>query len=314
MNAVEPPAQTQEHPFALVLRSLTDHSCRYKPAGPDKIRATCPSHRDRRPSLVVTRRDDRVLLHCFAGCGFGHVLKALGLSAQDMFVQNAPHAGPPKMVASYDYVLLDGTLIAQKVRLEPKGFRWRRPDPQRPGGWRWSLEGVEPGLYRLPELLDKQQVFCVEGEKSADLLWGCGMPATCPPSGASKWDQAWSTDLSRLGCRELLILADADRSGIAHAQRVAALSYRLTSGLPGDVMNVKIIRLPGLSSGQDVFDWIQSGETSGRLLELASAARHWSPDAEKLARLERTRELTRERVRKWRDRRRMKRIPARGVA
>jgi len=314
VNAVELTTQIQENPFALVLRALTDHGCTYKHAGLDKIRAICPSHRERRPSLVVTRREDRVLLHCFAGCGFGHVLKALGLRAQDMFVQNAPRADPPKIVASYNYVEMDGTLVAQKVRFEPKSFRWRRPDPQRPGGWRWLLEGVEPGLYRRAELLDQRQVFCVEGEKSADLLWGLGIPATCGPAGASKWEQAWSEELSQLGCRELVIIADADKSGVAHAQRVAALSYRLASGTPSDVMNVKLLQLSGLSSGQDAFDWIQSGETAERLLELASTAPHWSPDAEKLARLERTRDLTRERVRKWRDRRRMKRIPVRGVA
>jgi hypothetical protein len=32
-------------------------------------------------------------------------------------------------------------LVHQTVRLTPKAFRQRRPDPATPGAWIWNLEG-----------------------------------------------------------------------------------------------------------------------------------------------------------------------------
>jgi hypothetical protein len=49
--------------------------------------AKCPAHEDRSPSLSVSRgRDNRMLLHCFAGCRVEDVLGAVGWRMVDMFV------------------------------------------------------------------------------------------------------------------------------------------------------------------------------------------------------------------------------------
>lgn len=37
----------------------------------------CPAHKDRSPSLSVTERDGKVLVHCFAGCSQSDVVTAL---------------------------------------------------------------------------------------------------------------------------------------------------------------------------------------------------------------------------------------------
>lgn len=48
--------------------------------------AKCPSHDDRTASLSVAEGDDgKVLLHCFAMCGIGDVVSALGLQLGDLF-------------------------------------------------------------------------------------------------------------------------------------------------------------------------------------------------------------------------------------
>lgn len=48
--------------------------------------ARCPAHEDRTASLSVSEAPDgRVLLHCFAGCGAGDVVAALGLRLGDLF-------------------------------------------------------------------------------------------------------------------------------------------------------------------------------------------------------------------------------------
>lgn len=58
--------------------------------------ALCPAHDDRSPSLSVSIGDDgRVLIYCFAGCGAGDVVAAVGLSLSDLFDQthNNDHSG-----------------------------------------------------------------------------------------------------------------------------------------------------------------------------------------------------------------------------
>jgi hypothetical protein len=56
-----------------------------KSTGRDTWAAKCPAHKDRSPSLTVKALDDRVLLHCFAGCGAIDVLDALGLAWVDLY-------------------------------------------------------------------------------------------------------------------------------------------------------------------------------------------------------------------------------------
>ena len=56
-----------------------------KETGPDRWIACCPAHDDRSPSLTIRDCDDeRVLLHCFAGCETEAVLSALGLTFADL--------------------------------------------------------------------------------------------------------------------------------------------------------------------------------------------------------------------------------------
>lgn len=52
--------------------------------GPDKWQACCPAHDDRLPSLAVRVVDDRILVHCFGGCGTDAVMGALGLEMSDL--------------------------------------------------------------------------------------------------------------------------------------------------------------------------------------------------------------------------------------
>ena len=78
-----------DDPVDLVLDALRDAGSRVQSAGRDRWVAQCPAHDDRRPSLSVALADDRVLVHCFAGCPMPEVLDCLGLAARDLF----PDAG-----------------------------------------------------------------------------------------------------------------------------------------------------------------------------------------------------------------------------
>lgn len=54
--------------------------------------ACCPAHDDRGPSLAVRELDDeRILLHCFAGCDVHDVLAAVDLTFGDLFPKKLTH-------------------------------------------------------------------------------------------------------------------------------------------------------------------------------------------------------------------------------
>jgi hypothetical protein len=60
----------------------------------DKWLALCPAHNDRSPSLSIKQIDDRILIRCFAGCGYLDVLAAIGLDANALF--------PDKVINPYE--------------------------------------------------------------------------------------------------------------------------------------------------------------------------------------------------------------------
>jgi len=55
--------------------------------GNGKWMALCPAHKDRSPSLAIKKTDERLLLHCFAGCETKYVAAAVGLDMSDLFHQ-----------------------------------------------------------------------------------------------------------------------------------------------------------------------------------------------------------------------------------
>ena len=61
--------------------------------GPGKWQALCPAHQDKSPSLSIRETDDqRVLLHCFAGCSVESILDAVELTFDDLFPPRPPRA------------------------------------------------------------------------------------------------------------------------------------------------------------------------------------------------------------------------------
>lgn len=65
--------------------------------GPGRWLARCPAHDDRGPSLSIRELDDeRVLLHCFAGCEAPAVLAAVGLEMSELFPPRETQQGKPE--------------------------------------------------------------------------------------------------------------------------------------------------------------------------------------------------------------------------
>jgi putative DNA primase/helicase len=216
--------------------------------------ARCPAHEDKKPSLSVTKRDGKILLHCFAGCPPESVCSAMGIELRSL------SAVTPHIVATYDYKDENDALLFQVLRFDPKGFRQRRPDSN--GVWIWNLEGVRRVLYRLSEVLGSDFVLVVEGEKDVECARSLKLKATCNAGGAGKWKPEYADCLKG---KRVAIIADADEPGRRHAQQVAeSLVFKATS--------IKVLELPG---AKDLSEWMGHGGTTDDLLTLVDTTPEW---------------------------------------
>lgn len=260
-------------PLARVLSALEAKDLRPKPSG-SGFEARCPAHEDRKASLSVSEGEDgKVLVKCFAGCETPDVVAALGLRMSDLFPEE-PKAPAKKsrgeIVASYPYRDEAGALLFEVVRMKPKDFRQRRPDPSKAGSFLWNLDGVRRVLFRLPEVLTATKagarVYVVEGEKDAENFARLGLCGTCNPGGAGKWLPGHSEALRGA---HVVILPDEDEPGRKHGEAVA-------KALHGVAASVRVARVP---RGKDVSEWIEAGASREDLEALADSAPAWEPVA-----------------------------------
>lgn len=182
------------------------------------------------------------------GCDFPH---ALQLVADALGAHPSQGETPRKIVATYDYTDAESALLFQVVRYVPKGFRQRRPDGH--GGWTWNLTGIEPVLYKLPDVLAASSVLIVEGEKDVETAYRLELPdgwaVTCNPMGAGKWRESYSDALRG---KQVVILPDADKPGEKHGAQVA-------QSLKGKAAEILRQVLP--EGCRDLSEWTEAGGT-----------------------------------------------------
>ncbi len=227
--------------------------------------ALCPAHEDKNPSLSITQKSGKILLHCHAGCSSTAVCEALGIHIEDLFAESGNHNNS-RIVETYPYYDEQGDTLFEVVRLEPKAFPQRRPDGN--GGWIWNLNGVRRVLYNLAGIESAESIVITEGEKDVHTALKLGIFATCNPGGAGKWRDEYSETLRGKDC---IIIADADVAGRKHAQQVAmSLHFRARS--------VKVLEMPG---AKDLTEWVERGGTKeGALVDLFKKAPAWTPETE----------------------------------
>jgi hypothetical protein len=106
-----------------------------RPNGRLRMMVRCPAHDDRRPSLSVEHTDDRVLLHCFAGCETADVLEALNLGFSDLYDEPGNGRVPSATVPFPLRVLAPGTALQSAIGRDGVAVALRAPrtgfDPQK---------------------------------------------------------------------------------------------------------------------------------------------------------------------------------------
>lgn len=138
-------------------------------------------------------------------------------------------------------------------------YRWNLSNGQKEirqvckvdGGWITSAMPEPRPLYRLPDIIDAEEVWICEGEKAADAAVALGLQATTSAGGSKAADKSdWST----LNGKRLYIVPDNDEPGRKYCDEVCRLIFEQTT-----IDRIHIANLtndwPEIPAGGDVFDW-----------------------------------------------------------
>jgi len=235
--------------------------------------ACCPAHADDKPSLTVgIGREGQVLLHCHSGaaCSFAEICDAIDLKPNDLWPESNKPKQKLRKEATYVYEDADENPVMRVIRfkddLGAKTFRQQR---YQNGGWEWGTQDIEKPLYRLPQVLERisndEIVYVVEGEKDVHTLESLGRVATCNPGGAGAEGQdKWLPQHTRaLAGGKIVIIADDDKPGYAHAAHVAAELRKVGA-------RVKVFKP---AQGKDISDHIGVGLSMSDLEVVAGEIR-----------------------------------------
>jgi hypothetical protein len=208
--------------------------------------------------------------------GNGRSAPVVELKTRRRFSDSALRQKGYQLKEAYPYEDKDGVLLYDVLRYEhptlEKTFLQRSPDDK--GGW-LSDAGETKVLYRWPELLKYPEatVFVCEGEKNSERVASLEHCATTVASGSWK-----GVDISALAGRDIIILEDADETGVKKALAAA-------NALQPVAKTIRIVRLPGHEQttkdhGKDVSDWLDEDPSrADQLVDVCFAAPLWAPEA-----------------------------------
>ncbi|MCL2122660.1 MAG: CHC2 zinc finger domain-containing protein [Desulfovibrionaceae bacterium] len=125
--------------------------------------------------------------------------------------------------------------------IDPQGRVYQKNPLDEHGRVIWPPSGERVNL----SVTASTTVFLVEGEKCCEALLALGMCATTSGSATT-----WKAEFAELlRGKNVIVIPDADSPGEQYAQQAAR-------DLAGVAESVRILRLEGLSAGEDVGDWI----------------------------------------------------------
>lgn len=230
---------------------------RAKRTSGNQYMAQCPSHDDRKNSLSIKydEHKDCILVNCHAGCSTKEILEKVGLKMKDLY-NNDDKKTTIIATTTYNYYDENGDLLYKKVRRDyidkSKKIYFEKANGEK------NMQGVNRVLYNLPQVINSDKVYIVEGEKCADAVIKAGFVATTLDGGAkSPWRKHYNRYLQD---KEIIILPDNDEAGMQYARTIA-------THLP----NAKIIKLPDLQPKEDVYDWLMAGHTMAEIDSLPIA-------------------------------------------
>ncbi len=235
--------------------------------------ALCPAHDDKNPSLSVTEKDGKILLHCHRGCSPEEIVSAMGLKMSDLFTKDTNvttvHCSQP--IRTHLYRDAEGNTLARKsIYRKDDGGKYALWERLEKGVWHKGLGKVKAPLYRLNELTDADRIYIVEGEKDVDTMFDIGYTATTSPKGAGgKWEPEYNKYLEG---KDIVIIFDNDEAGEKYAETVKQgilSSARTIRVIPASTLFDKLPRKGDIS---DVLSILGREETVDNLSKAVEEA------------------------------------------
>ena len=230
--------------------------------------ARCPVHNDKEPSLHVSFQNNRILMHCFAGCSLDAICNALNIQPRDLFLHEEPggnhhheedgltfeafarakcleseilrqaqvtqgsYQGKPAVLFRYRDTEGDLQAVRYRVALTGDKFAWQRgakPKNLAYGEW-WLPQWREKG---------RREIVLVEGESDALTLWQVGIPAI----GIAGANSLSEYHVELLAGFEVVVWQEPDAGGITFVQKASEL-----------FQNVRVIQAPdGFKDASDLW-------------------------------------------------------------
>ena len=119
------------------LDALLSKLSKVKSVGPGKWMACCPAHNDKSPSFAIKLTDDnKILLHCFAGCSVPNVLDAIKMDMSDLHPDTVDYqksVKPPRFnkYELFDRLVFEATTLSIGIRQLLDGNGINEKDLQR---------------------------------------------------------------------------------------------------------------------------------------------------------------------------------------
>ena len=242
-----------------------------KMRGSNRAMCKCPCHHDKKASLSIDKIDDRILLHCFAGCKSEDILAAVGLTFSDLspntkkrtYIDKLEHSKGKPISAIYKYYDENKKYLYEKIRFHDKDMLIGIYDHSTEY-FQYGLNGQQKTLFHLPQLIKgvaaKERIFYVEGEKDVLTLESMGLIATTAGS-ANDWKSEYA---SYFKDADVVILPDNDEPG-------KMLAKKIENDLK-DIAAKTLILKTSDAPKCDVTDYMQDGHTKDDLLQLIKTA------------------------------------------
>lgn len=246
-----------------------------KKTGTNQYICQCPSHYDKKASLSVAYNpiDDKIALHCHAGCETADILAEIGKTWSDILPTKEEEKKPLQkwqinLKAEYRYTDAEGNYLYSKLRYEGDGIEGKEIRYGRiiDGKFTTGKGGLNGELYNVTAIRkaidENRTVFYVEGEKDVETMKGLGLIAVTA-GGTSDWKADFAKYF--IGVHDVVIIADKDTPG-------ADLADKVKRDLRGIVFKQRVITPSSFHHG-DVTDYIQQERGSREsLLDMVSDA------------------------------------------
>lgn len=250
-----------------------------KERGNNNFTCICPAHEDKNNSLEVwLDENDYIAMKCYAHCSIDKILRSLRLEKKDLVTENARNRYKEKktseqntitkannsknnsnqksqekpktklnIVEEYNYCNVDGKLMYQVIRLEPKDFRMRQIDAT--GRWSYSIKNVQKVIYNLPNVVngvkENKTIYIVEGEKDVNNINALGLIGTTNVGGASSKlnDSKWLPEYNEyFKGADVVVLPDSDEAGFRHAYNLYSNLYKIAKSIKFGIFNEKFLK------------------------------------------------------------------------